>query len=74
MKKKTIDELLLYKVSEIELVDETRIMGWLVPKGDGYLILPIYDFWNTYKVKASHIKSAHYRTNNFIVLGGEDDL
>lgn len=74
MTKKKIDEFLLYKVSEIELVDGTRIIGWLVPNGDGYLILPVYDYWNTYKVKASHIKSAHYRTNNFIVLDGEDEL
>ena len=72
MKKKTIDELLLYKVAEIELVDETRIVGWIVPKGNGYLILPIYDFWNTYECKASHIKSARYRTNTVKVFDGEE--
>lgn len=73
MKKKTIDELLLYKVSEIELVDGTGIVGWLVPKGNGYLILPIDDIWHTYECKASHIKDGVcHKTNKVKVFDGEE--
>lgn len=72
MKKKAIDGLLLYKVVEIELVDGTKIVGWLVPKGNGYLILPIYDIWHTYECKASHIKGGVcHKTNNVKVFDEE---
>lgn len=54
MKKKEIDEF-IYKFVEIELLDGTRTVGQIVPDGNGYLLLTIYEDY-PYVLKASRIK------------------
>ena len=73
MKKKEVDELLLYKILEIELVDGTKTVGQIVPCGNGYLLRTFYGD-RPCLLEARHIKSARYMMNNFIEPDEEDEL
>lgn len=63
MKKSYIDRYALYSAVEVDLGADIKLKGWIIPKGNSYMLLPFDDIWNTYSFCASHVKDITHLTN-----------
>ena len=64
MKKSYIDRYALYSAVEVDFTDKFKLRGWIIPKGNSYMLLPFDDIWNTYSFCASHVRDITHLTNN----------
>ena len=64
MKKSYIDRYALYSAVEVDIGNDIKLKGWIIPKGNSYMLLPFDDIWNTYSFCASHVKDITHLTNN----------
>lgn len=64
MKKSYIDRYALYSAVEVDFSDKLKLKGWIIPKGNSYMLLPFDDIWNTYSFCASHVRDITHLTNS----------
>lgn len=66
--KEAINLYALYCAVKLIDIDNIEYKGWLVPKENNYMLLPINDNnFNRYIFKKSHIKAIYHLTNGVLI-------
>ena len=65
--RKAIDNYALYHAVKLVDIDNIEHIGWLVPKGKDYVLLPFNTIWHTYSFKQTHIKAIYHLTNGTLI-------
>jgi hypothetical protein len=65
--KAALEVYALYQAVKIIDFENAEYTGWLVPRQNEYVLLPLNNIWSTYTIKRSHIKKIYHLTNNQLI-------